>query len=138
MYADFALVFPQSAELKVTYRGNTSSYSIDKSLLDDVWGIAALLGPAICIRRTDTMLLTVSPGIHYWAFFNDSTDRSLHIFGAGVNIQDCITLSSKLCLSIGGDIAYDFSGFSMKEDGSESFTSHFFTFTPKFGVEFKF
>ena len=47
LYVNMDLLFPQTMDLKMTYGGNTQSYSVSRSDYDSLWGMAALIAPAI-------------------------------------------------------------------------------------------
>lgn len=140
LYANFDLVFPQTMTIKATYGGISQSYSVSRSDYDSLWGMAALIGPAISIVYTDTMLFTVSPGIHYTMLFADATAAasSSIVFGFGANVQDSIFFSTNGYFTIGADIAYDFIGTTSVNGKSKSGETHDLILNPKIGIGFKF
>lgn len=139
LYVNLDLVFPQTMNMKVTYGGISQSYSVSNSDYDSLWGMAALLGPAICITQTDKMLFTISPGIHYTMLFADAAyATTTYVFGIGANIQYSIFFSTNGYFTIGADIAYDFLGVTIANGESKSGGTHDFILNPKIGVGFRF
>lgn len=139
LYVNMDLVFPQKIKSKISYGGVSYTYDLSRSDYDSLWGMSALVAPAICITQSETMLFTVSPGLHYTMLLADAATSSVsYLLGIGVNVQDSIFFSSNGYLSIGADIAYDFVGSSITNGESKSGNTHDFIITPRIGVGFKF
>lgn len=140
LYVNLDLVLPQNISIKIGSGKLGYTIDMDRSDYDSLWGMSALLGPAICITQSDKMLFTVSPGIHYSLLSAEVEGNSsvVYLFGLGANIQDSIFFSDSGYFSFGADIAYDFYGVNISGGESKSETSHDFTFTPRVGIGFRF
>ncbi|MBP5444102.1 MAG: hypothetical protein J6Y60_12770 [Treponema sp.] len=139
-YVNMDLVFPQKIKMDLSYGGSSYSYELSRSDYNSLWGMAALLGPGICLTHSESMLFTISPGVHYMMLVADSgsNDSVSFIFGIGANIQDSIFFAENGYFTIGADIAFDFLGFVMANGHSNSTDGHDFIINPKIGVGFKF
>ena len=113
LYVNLDLAFPQTMNMKVTYRGITQSYSVSRSDFDSLWGMAALFADAAYATA--------------W-----------YVFGIGANVQNSIFFSSNGYFIVGSDIAYDFLGFTIANGELKSGGTHNFIFNPKIGVGFRF
>lgn len=140
-YENIELVFPKSIQLRVKYdKYNKTTYNLSRSDYDSLWGITALLAPAICIIQTEQILFTISPGIHYTMLFASANSVSsvMYLFGIGANIQNSFFFSTNGYFTIGLDIAYDFLGFTISNGQSKSGEANDFIFNPKLGMGFRF
>lgn len=139
LYVNMDIIFPQKINSKITYWGVSYTFDLSRSDYDSLWGMSALFAPAICITQSESMLFTVSPGLHYTMLFADAATTSVsYLLGVGVNVQDSIFFSSNGYFSVGADIAYDFVGSSIVNGESKSGNTNDFIFTPRIGVGFKF
>ena len=140
LYANLDLFFPQKMRTDLSYGGSSYSYEVSRSDYNSLWGMTLLLGPGICITNSDSMLFTISPGLHYMMLVANSSSSSSvsYLFGIGANIQDSIFFAENGYLTIGADIAYDFLGFSLVNGHSNSNNGRDFIINPKIGVGLKF
>lgn len=137
LYANFAVVFPQNIRYEVP--GEEESVGLLREEYDSLWGLTSFIGPAICLRKTDSEFVTVSPGFHYVMISSDNGASSkLRLYsGIGLNMQSVYFIGSKGYLSIGFDVAYDFFGLKITDRKSSFSFRHEFSFIPRFGVGFR-
>lgn len=136
IYTNLDIVFPQTLNTTITYGSQTASYSVNRSDYDSIWGMSALLAPAICVASGDKGLLAISPGIHYAMLFasTNTVTTVSYLFGLGAAVQGNIFLSSNAYISLGADLAYDFLGFTLANGSSKSGETHECMFTPRVGL----
>ena len=139
LYSNLDLVFPVKINTTISYGGRSYTYNLSRSDYNSLWGMAALFAPAICVTKSETMLFTVSPGLHYTMLFADAATSSVtYLLGIGVNVQDSIFFSDNGYFSFGADFAYDFLGATIANGTSKSGHTHDIIVNPRIGVGFRF
>ncbi len=139
IYVNMDLVFPQKLKTTLSYGSLSYDYELSRSDYDSLWGMSSLIAPAICAKQTESMLFTVSPGLHYIMLFADAASSGVtYLLGLGVNVQDSIFFGTNGYFTFGADIAYDFLGSAMVDGKSKSGNTNDFIFTPRIGIGFKF
>ncbi|MCR5081414.1 MAG: hypothetical protein K6B17_08725 [Treponema sp.] len=140
LYANFEIVFPQKLSTELSYGGSTVSYDLSRDDYDSLWGLTALFGPAFCISKSDTGIVTISPGLHYILVFAETplSSVSSYLLGIGVNLQKSFFFGDNGYISIGADLAYDFLGTTTTDGQSSSGTTRDLIFVPRVGIGFRF
>lgn len=140
IYSSCDLLLPLTLTSTITNGSETVTLNTKRSDYTSLWGLTAMLGPAICISKTEKNLFIISPGIHYYMLFADANRNSTasYVFGVGANFQFTLLFGSNGFFNVGGDVAFDFFGFSRLGSYSGSTKSVMFSIAPKVGVGFRF
>lgn len=135
LYVNMDFFFPQALNVKTQY----GTVKLKRSDYESLWGLTALMAPAIPIIFNEKMLFTVSPGIHVTALYTDTGISTFSYYlGIGVNVQDSIFFTDKCYFTFGADIAYDFLGKMTSGDASFSGKTKDLVITPRIGIGFRF
>lgn len=136
-YANFDFFLPQRLSMTQRYGTQTASFAVTRSDFNSIWGASALMGPAFVVSRTEKMLFTISPGIHYTMLYASASSDIVIVsqFGLGANFQDNIFFSSRGFFMFGADVAYDF--FVINSSGNSG-RANYWAIKPNIGIGFNF
>lgn len=144
LYADVEFGFVQSAKVGDTTYNREGYFGSN----GNQFSMNFMLGPAFKIIGTKKIFLSASPVLHlYLNSYKTSTSSVVGgIFGLGADASLSYFFTNKIGATIGFDFAFDFLGFGSYEKKThqtilnytytDSFTN--LTFTPKFGLTFRF
>lgn len=136
IYMNIDFFLPQRISIIQRYQGQTASAVVTRSDYNSIWGIYALMGPSFAVYRSERMLFTISPGIHYSVISaNGSSSSVTHMFGLGANFQDRIFFGSNGFFMFGADVVHDFYGRMTFE---QSGRINYWTIRPNIGIGLRF
>ncbi len=136
VYVNLDFFLPQRISITQRYQEQTASAVFTRNNYNSIWGVSALMGPAFVVSRSEKMMFTISPGIHYSITYVDGSSISVtHMFGIGSNLQGNIFFSSSGFFMFGADVVYDFYG---RINSAESGRMSYWTLKPNIGIGFNF
>lgn len=140
IFATLDCFFPQAMKYKLSAGGEYVSFEVDKNEFS-VFGMSLLVGPAFAICKTEKILFTISPGIHYmYEDFTFEASRArcqYSFFGIGADINCNFVLGKKFLINVGLNAIYDFFGYAKNVSDLDSVQSFMISPRVGFGIRFK-